>query len=57
MQRQLDCLKKSQEEAAEAAELSSSEVQQLKQRLAELSKQLDEEREARALAAAEAQAR
>eukprot|EP00775_Hariotina_reticulata_P003176 gene3176-3454_t len=57
MQRQLDSLKKSQEEAAEAAELSSSEIQQLKQRLAELSKQLDEEREARALAAAEAQAR
>eukprot|EP00879_Flechtneria_rotunda_P010997 GHRR01011491.1.p1 GENE.GHRR01011491.1~~GHRR01011491.1.p1 ORF type:complete len:553 (+),score=196.54 GHRR01011491.1:156-1814(+) len=57
LQRQIDSLKQAQEEAAESAELTAAEISGLKTRLAELSKQLDEEKQARALAAAEAEAR
>jgi hypothetical protein len=57
LQRQNDILKAANAEAAEAAELSAGEISGLKARLAEVSGLLDSEKEARQLAAAEAEAR
>uniref|UniRef100_A0A383VLC9 Uncharacterized protein n=1 Tax=Tetradesmus obliquus TaxID=3088 RepID=A0A383VLC9_TETOB len=57
LQRQNDNLKAANAEAAEAAELASGEISGLKARLAEVSRALDDEKEARQLAAAEAEAR
>eukprot|EP00882_Tetradesmus_deserticola_P006772 GHRQ01007130.1.p1 GENE.GHRQ01007130.1~~GHRQ01007130.1.p1 ORF type:complete len:239 (+),score=150.54 GHRQ01007130.1:351-1067(+) len=57
LQRANDLLKAASAEAAEAAELAACEALGLKARLAEVSGQLDEERQARQLAAAEAEAR
>lgn len=57
LQRQVDSLKAANEEATENAELSSAEISGLKARLADLSQQLDQEKQARQLAAAEAESR
>jgi hypothetical protein len=57
LQRQNDILKAANAEAVEAAELSAGEISGLKARLAEVSGQLDDEKTARQLAAAEAEAR
>ncbi|KAF8066392.1 ATG16 [Scenedesmus sp. PABB004] len=57
LQRTVAALSASQAEAAEAAELAEGEIGGLKARLAELSQELDAERQARQLAAAEAEAR
>jgi hypothetical protein len=57
LQRQNDILKAANTEAAEAAELSAGEISGLKARLAEVSSALDDEKQARQLAAAEAEAR
>lgn len=57
LQRQVDTMKAAQEEAAENAELAAAEISGLKARLADISKELDQEKQARALAAAEAESR
>jgi hypothetical protein len=57
LQRQNDLLRAANSEAAEAAELAAGEISGLKARLAEVSKLLDDEKAARQLAAAEAEAR